>query len=214
MAEILTLREVFRKEGLQFVHRLFDDFVIISEKLNATRFSFEKDEKGEFQFFRKDGKITAIERTLNQLFEDPINYITQLPKEVVDQIPTGYRYGFRYFHSTTPINIQYDRLPLNGLVLTDIKKNSDGKIVDDISILTAISDLLMVEKPPIIWYGKLDDAQKTRLIDYLRTSEEQLPKKFEISLDAEDNSLSIQSKITRNIANSNHQEKTFIYMSN
>jgi len=179
MAEILTLREVFRKEGLQFVHKLFDDFVIISEKLNATRFAFEKDENGEFQFFRKDGKITAIERTLNQLFEDPINYITQLPKEVVDQIPTGYRYGFRYFHSTTPINIKYDRLPLNGLVLTDIKKNADGKIVDDISILTAMSDLLMVEKPPIIWYGKLDDSQKTRLIDYLRTSEEQLPKKFE-----------------------------------
>jgi hypothetical protein len=179
MAEISTLREVFRKEGLQFVHKLFDDFVIISEKLSATRFAFEKNEKGELEFFRKDGKITAIDRTLNQLFESPINYISKLPKDVLEQIPIGYRYGFRYFHSNTPINIEYDRVPMNGLVLTDIKKSSDGKIVDDISILNAISDLLMVEKPPIIWYGKLDDSQKTRLMEYLRTPEDQLIKKFE-----------------------------------
>ena len=92
MAEISTLREVFRKEGLQFVHKLFDDFVIISEKLSATRFAFEKTEKGELEFFRKDGKITAIDRTLNQLFEAPINYISELPKDFFDKIPVGYRY--------------------------------------------------------------------------------------------------------------------------
>jgi len=179
MAEILTLREVFRKEGLQFVHKLFDGFVIISEKLNATRFAFEKSKDGELTFYRKDGKITAIERTLNQLFEEPINYISNLPKEVLAEIPTGYRFGFRYFHSTTPINIKYDRLPLNGLVLTDMRRVDDSKIVDDMTILNALSDLMMVEKPPIIWYGKLDDVQKTRLLDYLRTPEDQIVKKFE-----------------------------------
>ena len=40
MAEILSLREIFRKEGMQFVKKLFDEFVVISEKLNATRFCF------------------------------------------------------------------------------------------------------------------------------------------------------------------------------
>jgi hypothetical protein len=177
MAEIQTLREVFRKEGLQFVHKLFDNFVIISEKLNATRFCFEKDENGDLHFFKKDGKITSIDRTLSKLYDQPIEYIESLPKEVLKQLPSGYRFGFRFFHNTTPVKIAYDRSPLNGLVLTDIK-NSKGKVVDDISILNPISDLLGVEKPPIIWYGKLDDVQKTRLMEYLRAQEDQLEKRF------------------------------------
>jgi hypothetical protein len=181
MAELLTLHEVLRKEGLEFIHKLFDGFVIISEKLNATRFGFEKSKNGELTFYRKDGKITVIERTLNQLFEEPINYIANLPKETLEKIPTGYRFGLRYFHSMTPINIHYDRLPLNGLVLTDVRSSDTDKLIDDVSILNALSDLLMVEKPPIIWHGKLDDAQKTRLLDYLRTPEDRIQKKFEIS---------------------------------
>lgn len=178
MAEIQTLREVFRKEGLQFIHKLFDNFVIISEKLNATRFCFEKDEEGNLHFYKKDGKITSIDRTLSRLYENPINYIESLPEEVIQKLPSGYRFGFRYFHDTKPINISYDKLPMNGLVLTDIQ-NSKGKTVDDISILNPISDLLLVEKPPVIWYGKLDNSQKTRLLDYLRTPEDQLEKKFQ-----------------------------------
>lgn len=176
MAEILSLREVFRKEGMQFVKKLFDEFVVISEKLNATRFCFEKTEDG-IDFYKKDGKITAIDRTMAALYEEPIKYIQGLPKEVMEKLPIGYRYGFRYFHNTQPAQIVYDKLPLNGLVLTDIK-TPKGKIIDDISILNGISDLLRVEKPPIIWYGKLDGAQKTNLLSYLRTPEDQLQSKF------------------------------------
>lgn len=178
MAEILTLRDVYKKEGLQFIHKLLDNHVIISEKLNATRFSFEKMKDGKFEFFKKDGKITAIERTLNQLYEAPIKYITELPKTVVDAIPVGYRYGFRFFHSTTPINVIYDRVPTNNLVLTDIRNSLTEKLVDDIKILNDIADLLIVDKPPIIWNGKLDDAQKTRIMEYIRTPEEHLIRRF------------------------------------
>jgi len=177
MAEIQTLREVFRKEGLQFVHKLFDNFVIISEKLNATRFCFERDKDGSLHFYKKDGKITSIDRTLSKIYEEPIHYIENLSKDILDKLPIGFRFGFRYFNNTTPIKIAYDKLPLNNLVLTDIQ-NSKGKIIDDINILNPISDLLMVDKPPIIWYGKLDEVQKTRLMEYLRTPEDQLINRF------------------------------------
>ena len=177
MAEIQTLREVFRKEGLQFVHKLFDNFVIISEKLNATRFCFERDKDGSLHFYKKDGKITSIDRTLSKIYEEPIHYIENLSKEILDKLPIGFRFGFRYFNNATPIKIAYDKLPLNNLVLTDIQ-NSKGKIIDDINILNPISDLLLVDKPPIIWYGKLDEVQKTRLMEYLRTPEDQLIKRF------------------------------------
>lgn len=176
MAEILSLRDVFRKEGMQFIKQLFDDYVIISEKLNATRFCFERTSTG-LEFYKKDGKISAIDRTMSSLYESPIKYIESLSSDVINELPIGFRYGFRFFHSTKPANISYDTLPLNGLVLTDIR-NSNGKIINDVSILSKISDLLGVEKPPIIWNGKLDDSQKTRLLEYLRSPEEDLLRKF------------------------------------
>lgn len=179
MAEILSLREIFRKEGMQFVKKIFDEFVVISEKLNATRFCFERTQEG-LEFYKKDGKITAIDRTMAALYEHPIKYIETLPKDVIEKLPIGFRYGFRYFHTNQPANIFYDKLPLNGLVLTDIK-SPKGKVIDDISILNGISDLLRVEKPPIFWYGKLDGAQKTNLLSYLRTPEDELEKKFKTS---------------------------------
>lgn len=176
MAQILSLREVFRKEGMEFANKLFDRFVIVSEKLNASRFCFERTESG-LLFYKKDGKITSIDRTMSSLYEKPINYIEGLQKEIIEKLPIGFIYGFRYFHNEKPANITYDKLPLNGLVLTDIK-TAKGKIIDDLTILNGISDLLRVEKPPIIWYGKLDKAQKTRLLEYLRTPEDELLKKF------------------------------------
>jgi hypothetical protein len=176
MAEILSLREIFRRDGMQFVKKLLDEFVVISEKLNATRFCFEKTSSG-IDFYKKDGKITPIDRTMAALYEHPIKYIENLPKEILDKLPEGFRYGFRYFHTEKPANICYDKLPLNGLVLTDIR-SAKGKIIDDISILNGISDLLMVEKPPIIWYGKLDNPQKTNILEYLRCDEATLISRF------------------------------------
>lgn len=176
MAEILSLRQVYLKEGMPFVNKLLDGFVVVSEKLNATRLCFERTEGG-LVFYKKDGKITSIDRTMSSLYEGPIKFIESLPKEDLDKLPTGFKYGMRYFHNTKPANISYDKLPLNGLVLTDIK-TPKGKIVDDVSVLNGISDLLRVEKPPIIWYGKLDQSQKTRILEYLRTPEDELVKRF------------------------------------
>jgi hypothetical protein len=176
MAEILSLREIFRKDGLQFVKRLLNEFVVISEKLSATRFCFERTQEG-LEFYKKDGKITAIDRTMSSLYEEPIKYIESLSPEIISELPIGFRYGFRYFHDKKPANIVYDEMPLNGLVLTDIR-NAKGKIINDVKVLESISDKLGVEKPPIIWYGKLDDSQKTRILEYLRTPEEDLFKKF------------------------------------
>jgi hypothetical protein len=178
MAEILSLREVFRKEGMQFVNQLFDEFVIITEKLNATRFCVQRLEDDSLEFYKKDGKITKIDRSLVRLYEQPIQYFESLPKDVIDKLLIGYRYGFRYFHDTRPAMISYDKIPMNGLVLTDIRRIKEDKTIDDLSVLNRISDLLRVEKPPIIWYGELDGSQKTRLLEYLRTPEDQLKRKF------------------------------------
>lgn len=177
MVGIQTLQDLYKKEGLKFIKELFNSHVIVSEKINATRFSFIKNDKGEFTFYKKDGKITLVERTLNRLFEAPICYIESLSDEIKTKVLPGYTYGFRYFHSKSPIFIEYDKMPLNGLILTDIK-NRSGRVIDDVAVLNRVSDFLNVEKPPIIWNGKLTEEQKTRILDYLKLSETDIQIRF------------------------------------
>jgi len=180
MAEIQTLHEVFRKEGLQFIHKLFSNSIVISEKLNATRFCFSIDNDNNFHFFKKDGPITLIDRTMSRIYEDPINYITSLSSDVIEKLPKNYRFGFRYFHTENPINITYDKIPKNGLILTDLQ-NHKSKLIDYVDILNPIADLLDVSKPPVIWHGTLDSNQKAKLLEYLRSSEDFLKSKFSTS---------------------------------
>jgi len=208
MAEIQSLKQIYNKEGLDFIEKLFNNYIIISEKLNATRFSFTKSDSGDFVFYKKDGPITAIERTLIQIFEEPIAYIQNLPKEVKTKIPVDYRFGFRYFHSSTPINIKYDKLPKNGLILTDLKRLSDDKVIDDPQILNTLANLLSVQSPPIIWSGKLNDEQKANLIQYIKTSEKNLEDTYKIEsftkyiisiLDSNINKTSLNDDIEKSI---------------
>ena len=180
MAELQSLKTIFQREGLEFIQKLFNNFVIVSEKVGGTRFAFEKTENG-LTFFKKEGKITKVDRSLSQLYEQPIRYIETLSKAIIKELPEGYRYGFRYFLNTKPETIQYDNMPLNGLILTDVQRVSDGKMIEDPKILQKISDLLTVQSPPIIWYGKLDDKQKDDLLTFIKTPESELTLLFKTS---------------------------------
>jgi len=173
MAELQSLKSIFQREGLEFIQKLFNNFVIVSEKVGGTRFAFEKTENG-LSFFKKEGKITKVDRSLSKLYEQPIRYIETLSKDIIKELPEGYRYVFRYFLNTKPEAIQYDNMPLNGLILTDLQRTSDGKMIEDPKILQKISDLLTVQTPPIIWYGKLDDIQKEDLLTFVKTAESEL----------------------------------------
>lgn len=176
MIGINSLRDIYSKEGLLFIKKLFEESVTIGEKINGTRFCFERSAE-DLVFYKKDGKITLIDRAISSLYEVPIKYIENLNFEIISKIPVNYRFGFRYIHSLKDLSINYDRLPLNRLILTDVK-DDQGKIISDVNLLNQYGDILQVEKPPIIWQGKLDDAQKTKLLEYLRTTDEKLNQRF------------------------------------
>lgn len=176
MSQIKTLQNIYQTEGLKFILDLFNDYVIISEKICGTRFSFKKIDNSTFEFYKKDGKITQIDRLLNSTFDNPINYILSLSEEQKNSILPHYTYGFRIIEQE-PIFVTYDNIPLNSLILTDVK-NPSGKIIDDFNVLNKIAKNLNVEKPPIIFSGKLDDAQKQNISNYLKLSEQDILIKF------------------------------------
>lgn len=176
MSQIKTLQNIYQTEGLKFILDLFNDYVIISEKICGTRFSFKKLDNSNFEFYKKDAKITQIDRLLNSSFDEPINYILSLTEEQKNSILPLYTYGFRIIEKD-PIFVTYDNIPLNSLILTDVK-NPNDKLIDDVNILNKIAKNLNVEKPPIIFSGKLDDAQKQNISNYLKLSEQDILIKF------------------------------------
>ena len=185
MAGINQLSDIYKKKGKEFVDKLFSQIVTVSEKLDGSVFSFEKnliDEDISFYKRDQDNPITKIDRILMSYYERPINYIGSLSHDIKRQIPNGWRFGMEYFCDNKPVNITYQREPKNGLVLTHIiVKDELGNPVRTIvekKELDHWADLLEVERSPIIFQGKLNEDQKLKILEYLSTSYLDILKKY------------------------------------
>jgi len=185
MAGINHLYDIYNKKGSDFVNQLFNQYVTVNEKMDGSAFSFERDkDTGKFRFFRRDQRnpITLVDRTLMKYYERPIQYIESLSPHVVERIPRKWRFGLEYFANNKPVEIFYDRVPKNNLILSYVHELDDsGKIVRTLQNkekLDSWADLLGVERSPIIFQGKLTEDQKTELLDFMSTPFKKLVEKF------------------------------------
>lgn len=185
MAGINHLYDLYNKKGSDFIQSLFSQYVTINEKMDGSAFSFERDPNtGKFNFYRRDQRnpITLVDRTLMKYYEKPIQYIESLPPGILEKIPRGWRFGLEYFANTSPVEIVYDRIPKNHLILSFVHKlDSNGKIIKTIQEkdkLDTWADLLGVERSPIIFQGYLDETQKSQLMEFLATPFQELVQRF------------------------------------
>jgi len=185
MAGIKNLNEIFQKKGKDFTENLFNSEVTITENLDGSAFSFEKDFIGDkISFYKKDqsNPITKVDRVLMSYYEKPILYIESLPEDIKSDIPVGWRFGMLYFPNTKPVRIEYERVPKNHLILTHITvRNEFGETeesIQDSEKLNEWADKLGVERPPIIFQGKLDPDQKLKIMDFISTPYMDLKNKF------------------------------------
>ena len=183
MAGIQHLYDIYKKDP-KFVEKLLDSNVEVEEKLDGSRFGFEVKEGDVMKFFKRNDSapITKIDRTLAKYYEKAIFHFESFTNEKLSQFPDGWRFGFEYFPNLVPVKIAYDRIPLNNLVLTDITiRDPQGKVQDiitDKKTLDKWSNTLECEGPPVIFAGKLSSDQRTKILDFLTTSEADLKKKF------------------------------------
>lgn len=185
MAGIKYLNDIYRKQGKDFLDNLFKKTVIITEMLNGSSFSFEKNiNDGEISFYKRDqlNPISKIDRTLMRYYEPPIRYINSLSSEIKEQIPIGWRFGMEYFINSNPICLTYDRLPKNNLVLTYILVKDDfgdvERTIADKKELEEWAKLLGVENPPIIFQGRMDNDQKVKIQEFLSVPFDTLSYKY------------------------------------
>jgi len=185
MSGIKNLADIYEKQGKDFVEKLFKDDVTITENLDGSAFSFEKDFIGDnISFYKKDqdNPITRVDRILMTYYEKPITYIESLPESIKQEIPQGWRFGMVYFPNSKPVRIQYDRIPRNHLILTHITVRDEFgeniRSIQDKEELDSWADKLGVEKAPILFQGKLDQDQKISILEFISTPIMDLKDKF------------------------------------
>lgn len=175
MAGLNTLNDFLNKNGREELISFLTNNVKITEKFDAHRFSFDKSHNDKIRFFGKNGDsaLSRIDRTITDLYENAISTILNIPENIKNDIPNGYRFGFSWFPKNKPLSIKYDKVPKNGLILTDISiRNKNGKIINEIEDETIIKEwcnLLGVEYAPPIFNGILKQHTIDRLLTHVET---------------------------------------------
>jgi cytidyltransferase-like protein len=182
MAGINNLREVYEKKGEAFLSSLLNSYVIINEKLDGTLFGVKKNKNDQFKYFKKAGEISYVDRVLMKYYNGAISHFESLPEEKRQRIPANFYFGFEYFTRGDFDGKRRKAMPKNGLVLSYIHKLDDSgtpvATVQNKEQLDRWAEYLVVERPPILFEGKLNDEQKTAILEFVYSPGEELTKKF------------------------------------
>ena len=171
------LTQIYKNAGQQLIEDLFKDYLVVSEKLSGSSFSFKKD--GEGITFYKGGNqkpINLIDRTIMVYYEKPINFIKSVTSKNLSSIPENWKFCFQYFVNTNPGIITYDRLPKNNLVLTHIKVMTPAgkvtKVIEDPRVIRDWANALGVTPLLPLFKGYLTEDQKKKIKEFLETPKE------------------------------------------
>jgi len=182
MAGINHLKEVYEKKGEEFLKSLLNHYIIINEKVDGTFFGIKKSKDDTFRYFKKSGEINYVDRVLMKYYNSAISHFESMSLEKRQRIPANFYFGFEYFTNGDSLSSKYDYLPKNSLVLSYIHRLEDeGKVISTVQNkeqLDKWADYLGVERSPIIFEGHLTDEQKSAILEFVYSSNEDLFKKF------------------------------------
>lgn len=171
------LTQIYKDSGKQLIDDLFKDYLVVTEKLSGSSFSFQR--KGDGVEFYKGGNqrpINLIDRTLMVYYEKPINYIKSVVSKNLNSIPEDWKFCFQYFVNNQPGVITYDRMPKNHLVLTHIKVMTPSgnvmKVIEDPRVINDWANGLGVTPLLPLFKGYLTDDQKQKIKEFLNTPKE------------------------------------------
>lgn len=172
MAGLSHLRDVYEKRGKEFLESLLNKTVIINEKIDGAYFGAKRDgTQNKFNFFKKDSKIGYIDRVLSRYYEPGIRHFESLHGDLINQIPENYVFG-----------MDFSPTKENSLTLSHIKVLDENfqlvKIIHEKSELNKWADALGVNRPAIIFQGKLTDDQKVKIQEFIYSPLSDLSEKF------------------------------------
>lgn len=173
MAGIKDLREIYEKKGAAEIDNHLNGNVTITEKIDAHRFSFEKNSDGTFLYFKKNDNrpLTIVDRIISDLYEKAISHIESLPNFIKNNIPENHRFGLAYFPSDKPLRIEYKNVHHNKLILTDVtlrgENNKVKRVYEDVNFVNRWAKSFNVGEMPVIFQGKLDESAKEIILNLI-----------------------------------------------
>jgi len=143
--------------GDRHVKELFDDEVIIQEKVDGSQFGFAK-YSGEL-YFRSKGKVLYDEDTTKS-FGKIVLYL----KSVVDKIPDGMVFYGEYLEKPRQNCLQYERIPNNHLAIFAGQYIDEDIWVSNCDELKNHASTMGFETVPVLYKGKVGDAEALKIL--------------------------------------------------
>ncbi len=174
--EIIKSKGLIRHTDLsseQFLKLLTEQPIIVYEDIQAAKIwcSYNNSEK-TWEIKPKSPNsiaINMVDLAYQKYYKYVYAFLLSLPTEVTDLLRSGYQFAFEYFPDNQPANIEYDRMPKNGLILTCICKY--GKYFSyDYNEIKTYADLFKVDTLPVLYKGKLNEKQLKAITFYLHTA--------------------------------------------
>ena len=171
MSKLITLNDISDKNLLD---ELLSDDIYVLEDIQGSKIWVNWDGK-EFVIKPKtlsSEPINLIDLAMQKYYNPAINYLNSLDVRVKALLNKKWFFCFEYFPDLSPGNIEYNRMPKNGLVLTAIYKN--GKYDFVLDELDEYSRLFNVDMIPVIYQGKFTDKMVEAIKYFINTSEDDL----------------------------------------
>lgn len=181
-----NLRTYFSETRTNDFQEMLNLPCVVTEKIQASSFHVQKTDKG-YSYFKSGNKepMNLVDRTIVKYYENGISHFESQGKDIKEQMPSDWRFGFDYMTDSKTVNIKYDKIPKNNLMLSHIQivnssnPTSIKKVIRDPQILNKWADILEVQRPQVLHQGKLSDHQKDELIRILSLSENEFRRQFE-----------------------------------
>jgi cytidyltransferase-like protein len=177
------LRDHFAESNSEDFNKMLKNRVLVTEKLSASAFHCQKvGNKLTYYKSNQSDPIDLVDRTIIRYYEKAIKHMQSISQKALESMPDDWKFGFDYLPNTKPIDIQYDKLPKNFLVLTHIQVMNGRKIkkvIIDPVVLKKWAAILEVENPPILFDGKIMEHSRADLIKVLSMNDKEFSQRFE-----------------------------------
>lgn len=141
--------------GQKYIQNIFEDEVIIEEKLDGSQFSFMKID-GEL-ICRSKGKIQEVECP-DKLFQRGINYLLSIK----DNIPENLQFFCEYLSKEKHNTLCYERIPQNYFMLFGIY-DIDKDLYESRRIcLQDYAEILQIDCVPLLYQGKINSLEQLK----------------------------------------------------
>ena len=172
MTKVFKLNTI--EKGDDFINIISDKELLVYEDIQGSRIFVRYD--GQRFIIKpknlRNDALNFIDLAIQKFYNQAYYYFNSLPQYITDLLNPNWWFCFEYFPDLHPANIQYEKIPKNGLILVCIVKGNKYKYNFD--EIKEFSGLMDVDSLPVIFKGKLSSKQLEIIALFLNSSEEDL----------------------------------------